>query len=282
MRLSRLGTLSRTYRHMGRYRQILAVLFKYGFGDVVERLHVAQYLEIGLQMISRKRRERIETLTRAERVRLALEELGPTFVKLGQVLSTRPDLVPLEYVEELSHLQDGVPPFSFEEARGIVEAELRAPLFERFERFEEAPIAAASIGQVHRARLRSGEDVIVKVQRPGIRPTIEVDVEILLHLAGLAEKHIDEVSIYRPVRIAEEFARTMEMELDYTVEAAHQERFGRQFAGHPGVHVPRVHREALTERVLTMEYIDGIKPRRWKNSNRPGWTGKLSRRAGRT
>jgi len=275
MRLSRLSTLSRTYRHMGRYRQILSVLFKYGFGGVVDRLDVAQYLEIGLQMVSRKRRARLESLSHAERVRMALEELGPTFVKLGQVLSTRPDLVPMDFVDELSKLQDSVPAFPFAEARDIVEEELGLSLPGIFARFEECPIAAASIGQVHRAKLKSGEDVIVKVQRPDIRSRIEVDVEILLHLAALAEKHIEEMSIYRPGRIAEELARTLEAEVDYTVEAANQERFKRQFAGNPHIHVPGVYREALTERVLTMEYVDGIKASEVEKLQRAGLDRKI-------
>jgi len=256
MKLSRLGRLSRTYRHVDRYRQILTVMLRYGFGDVIDRLHVGPYIEMGLRI---GRREGLEKLTRAERVRMALEELGPTFVKMGQILSTRPDLIPIEFIEELSKLQDSVPPFAFEQVKEIIEEELGCPLQERFGSLGDVPIAAASIGQVHRARLRSGEETAVKVQRPGIRPVIETDIEILAHFAGLVEKHIEEMTIYRPTRIIEEFARTIEREMDYTIEASNQERFARQFAGHDHVHVPKICREALTSRVLTMEYIDGIK-----------------------
>jgi ubiquinone biosynthesis protein len=257
--IRKIGVIGRTYRHLNRYRQILTVLFKYGFGDLVDVLKIEQYLEIGLQMISRKRREQVDRLTRSERVRMALEELGPTFIKLGQVLSTRPDLIPVEFVEELSKLQDHVPPFAYAEVAQIIESELGAAPGDIFQHFDETPLGAASIGQVHRARLKDGEEVVVKVQRPGIRKIIEVDLEIMLHLASLMERHLEEFQVNRPVRIVEEFARTLEKEIDYTIEASHIERFGRQFIDDATVYVPKVFRETTTERVLTMEYIDGVK-----------------------
>ena len=259
MFVPKIGIVSRTYRHANRYRQILTVLFKYGFGDLVDRLKVAQYLEVGMQMVSKKRRERVEKLTKSERVRMALEELGPTFVKMGQILSTRPDLIPVEFIQELSKLQDSVPPFPFSQVREIFESEIKSPIEKIFEKFDEVPLAAASIGQVHRARLKSGEEVIVKIQRPGVRTTIEVDLEILLHLATLMERHVEELEIHRPTGIVEEFSRTLEREIDYTVEASNAERFARQFVGNSSVYVPRIFREASTKRILTMEYIDGIK-----------------------
>ena len=257
--IQKIGVIGRTYRHLNRYRQILTVLFKYGFGDLVDVLKIERYLEIGFQMISRKRREHVEKLSRAERVRMALEELGPTFIKLGQILSTRPDLIPVEFIEEFSKLQDHVPPFSYTEVAEIVESELGMSPGDMFEHFEETSLAAASIGQVHRARLKDGEEVAVKVQRPGIRKIIEVDLEIMLHLASLMERHLEEFQVNRPARIVEEFARTIEKEIDYTIEASHIERFSRQFIDDETVYVPKVFRETTTERVLTMEYIDGVK-----------------------
>jgi ubiquinone biosynthesis protein len=214
--IRKIGVMRRGYRHLNRYRQILTILIKYGFGDLLDTLKIEQYLETGLQMISSKRRERVERFSRAERVRMAMEELGPTFVKL-------------------------------------------APLEEIFQTFEEMPLAAASIGQVHRARLKDGEDVVVKVQRPGIGKTVEVDLEIMLHLASLMERHLEEAKIHRPTRIVDEFARTIEKEIDYAVEASYIERFARQFQGDMSVYVPKVFHEASTERVLTTEFIDGIK-----------------------
>ncbi|MBE9546149.1 MAG: phosphotransferase [Proteobacteria bacterium] len=257
--IRKIGIIGRAYRHLNRYRHILTVLFKYGFGDLVDILKIEQYLEIGLQMISRKRREQVEKLSRAERVRMVMEELGPTFVKLGQILSTRPDLISVEFIQELSKLQDNVPPFPYTEARQIIESELGRPLEDIFQHFEDTPLAAASIGQVHRAQLKDGEEVVVKVQRPGIRKIIEVDLEIMLHLASLMERHLEELQVHRPVRIVQEFARTLEKEIDYTIEASHIERFARQSMDDPTVYVPKVFRNTTTERVLTMEYIDGIK-----------------------
>ena len=259
MHIRKIGMIGRTYRHIQRYRQILTVLFKYGFGDLVDTLKIEQYLEIGLQMISRKRREKMETLTRAERVRMAMEELGPTFIKMGQILSTRPDLLPVEFILELEKLQDHVPPFEYTQVEMIIETELGTPLGNIFKDFEEAPLASASIGQVHRARLADGEEVVVKIQRPDIRKTVEVDLEIMLHLATLMERHLAGWEIQRPTKIVEEFAQTLEKELDYTIEASHMERFAMQFLNDSNVYVPKVYREASTGRILTMEYIDGIK-----------------------
>jgi ubiquinone biosynthesis protein len=259
MRIRKIGAVSRTYRHLNRYRQILSVLLKYGFGDWLEHLNISQIFERGARMISRTRRERMEKLTRAERIRMAVEELGPTFIKLAQILSTRPDLIPPDFAQELGKLQDRVPPFPFGEVREIVESELKAPLEREFRRFDEVPLAAASIGQVHRAQLREGQEVVVKVQRPGIRKLIEIDLEILYYLATLMEKYVDEAGFQHPTRIVEEFARTLEKEIDYHSEASNAERFARQFSFRPFIYVPRVYRKASTSRLLTLEYIQGVK-----------------------
>jgi len=258
MAIRKIGIVSRTYQHVNRYRQILTVLIKYGFGDLVDRLKIGQYLEIGLQMIARRDRAHLEQHTRAERVRMILEELGPTFVKLGQIASTRPDLIPGEFISELEKLRDAVPPFPFDQVSEIVEDELRRPLSESFAQFSESSLAAASIGQVHRARLEDGEEVVVKVQRPDIRHTIEVDLEIMLHLATLLERHVQEAELHRPTKIVEEFARVMEQELDYGIERAHLERFANQFLDDDTVYVPKIYRDYSTGRVLTMEYISGV------------------------
>lgn len=257
--IRKIGVIGRTYRHLNRYRQILAVLFKYGFGDLVENLKIEQYIEIGLQMISRKRRERLEKHTRAERTRMAIEELGPTYIKMGQILSTRPDLVSLEFVNEFAKLQDKIAPVAFNEIRKTIEAELKQPIEILFKSINPTPIAAASIGQVHHAILHNGDDVAVKIQRPDIEKVVEVDLEIMLHLATLAERHIEELSFHHPVKIVEEFANSIERELDYRVEAASMERVAHQFLNDRTIYVPKVYREFSTRRVLTAEYIDGIK-----------------------
>jgi ubiquinone biosynthesis protein len=260
--IRKITAIGRTYRHLNRYHQILRALFKYGFADMVELLHIDQYLETGLQMINRKPREQLEKHTRPERLRMALEELGPTFIKLGQLLSTRPDFIPHRYLAELTKLQDNVPPFPFAEVEEIFFAETAKKPGELFSRFEEAPIAAASIGQVHQATLKSGQDVVVKIQRPDIEQIIAVDLEILAHLASLAEMYFEEVQGHRPSSIVEEFARTLESEIDYTVELSNIQRFASQFADNPAIHVPWVYRELSSQRILTMENIKGIKASR--------------------
>ncbi len=257
--IRKIGVFGRTYRHLNRYRQILSILFKYGFGDLIETLKIEQYFEIGLNLISRKRRERLEKLTRAERVRMVLEELGPTYIKLGQILSTRPDLIPVEFFREFANLQDKVPPCGFEVIQKTIESELGRPLEYLYVEFDAHPMASASIGQVYRARLHNGDVVAVKVQRPGIEKTVEIDLEIMLHLATLAERHIEELSFHRPVRIVEEFAKTIEKEMDYTIEAASMDRVARQFLTDDTLYVPKVYHEFSTRRVLTIEYIEGIK-----------------------
>ena len=257
--IRKLGAIGRTYRHLNRYHRILRVLFKYGFNDLVDRLHIDQYLESGLQMINRKPREQIARLSRPERLRLVFEELGPTFIKLGQLLSTRPDLIPAEYLDELARLQDEVPAFSLAEVHAIFREELGRSPDEVFHYFDAEPLAAASIGQVHRARLDSGAEVVVKVQRPDIDTVIAVDLEILAHIAGLMEQYLEEVQGHRPTAIVQEFARSLSREIDFAVELANIQRFARQFERNPAIHVPLVYPELSTQRVLVMEYVLGIK-----------------------
>jgi len=257
--IRKIGVVGRTYRHLARYRQILAVFFKYGFGDLIELLKIEQYIEIGLQLISKNRRSRLEKLSRAERVRMACEELGPTYIKLGQILSTRPDLVPVDFIKELSKLQDNVPASPFGEIIKIIESELGAPPEDIFDFFDKTPLASASIGQVYRATLKDGEEVAVKVQRPGIKKIIEVDLEIMLHLATLVERHIEEMSLHQPVKVVEEFARTLEKEIDYTIEATSMERIARNFLNDLTIYVPKVFRDTTTESILTTEFVEGIK-----------------------
>ena len=257
--IRKIGAIGRTYRHLNRYQRIVRILFKYGFEDAIEMLHIDQYLESGLQMINRKPKEQIDRLSREERLRMAFEELGPTFIKLGQVLSTRSDFIPPDYLRELAKLQDDVPSFSYEDVEQIFIEETGKKPDELFKEFNPEPIAAASIGQVHRGVLPDGTTVVVKVQRPDIEKTIAIDLEIIAHIASLMERYLEELQGHRPSSIVEEFARTISKEIDYAVEISNIERFSRQFKGNPVIYVPRVYRNLSCRRILTMESIDGVK-----------------------
>ena len=175
-----------THQELKRYGRIVSVLVRYGFGDLLHRLGGSH---IAWQRMFTKEAEALERISMPNRVRLAFEELGPTFIKLGQVLSSRPDLLSTEFVKELNKLQDNVPPFPFGDVKALIEAQFGRPLADIFASFEEAPLAAASLAQVHRARTKDGDAVAVKVQRPGIEDIIEIDIRILRDLAALCERH---------------------------------------------------------------------------------------------
>lgn len=244
-------------RHMSRYRDIAIALIRHGFGIVVEEIGFAQFLSLPRKMFFDAKEK--DGKTTGERIRLVLQELGPTFVKLGQIASTRPDLLPEEIIRELEKLQDQVPPFSFEEVRNIVQKELGADLNQIFRQFADVPLAAASIGQVHQAILHSGEKVAVKVQRPNIANVIETDLEILQDLAILAERRLEWAARYQIRDMVDEFSRSLRAELDYTIEARNAEKISNQFKNDPNIYIPKVFWEYSTKKVLTMEYVEGVK-----------------------
>ncbi|MHB1127714.1 MAG: ABC1 kinase family protein [Bacillota bacterium] len=245
------------YRHFNRYREIANTLARHGFGYLLDQLGLADYIPYRQRF--RKAAQPVERPSRGARLRLALEELGPTFVKLGQILSTRPDLVPKDILQELEKLQDSVPPFPFEVVKEQIEAEMGMPLERIFPGFDREPLAAASIGQVHRAQLADDREVVVKVQRPGIRSMIETDLEILFDLARLADKRTSWGQMYSFGDMVEEFARTISEEMDYTAEGRNAERFYQEFAGESSVYIPRVYWPQTTGKILTLEYVNGIK-----------------------
>ncbi len=252
--------LNRNIRTIRRYRNVLGILIKYGFGHIVEELNLNYYLELGRRIVTLGTAPKeIERLSQPERLRLAMVELGPTFIKLGQILSTRPDIIPKEYADEFGKLQDKVPSLPYEEIEAYIRVELGAPADELFSELSPIPLAAASIAQVHRGRLKSGDEVVIKVRRPGIKQVIETDVDILLGLAYLIENHIPQADIYDPVGVVKEFRRTINREMDFTREGHTIDRFANNFANSDTVHVPKVHWPLTGEGVLTMEYIDGIK-----------------------
>lgn len=250
--------INRNIRSIRRYLNIVRVLSKYGFDQALEMLGLADMVARSRRMFRRNVTD-ITRLSAAERLRLALEELGPTFVKLGQILSTRPDVIPQAFVREFEKLQDDVPSFSFEEVMTQLARELGGPADAFFAYIDPVPLAAASIAQVHRARLNSGEDVVIKVRRPGIVEVIEFDISALMALASLAERHLSGSEIYDPVGVVREFARTIRREMDFAREGHTIEKFRDNFVGTPWMYFPRVYWEQSAHGILTMEYVDGIK-----------------------
>ena len=245
-------------RVIGRLLQIQRVLVRHGLDEIILATHLFRPLRYAFYLSPATWFERSKGGTRGERIRLALEELGPIFVKFGQALSTRRDLLPPDVADELEKLQDRVPPFPGAEARAIVERAYGRPVTEVFEQFDEAPLAAASIAQVHAARLRSGEDVVVKVIRPGVRARIERDLEVMYVLAGLARDYVSEGHRLRPVEVVSEYEKTILDELDLMREAANAAQLGRNFAGSELLHVPAVYWDYCRPEAMVMERIRGV------------------------
>lgn len=245
--------------HMRRYSEIVGVLVKHGFVDVVDALHLRPYLSAGRRVLSALGHDGRPEQSRAVRLRLAFEELGPTFIKFGQALSTRADLLPAEVIAELALLQDTVPPLPAGTAENAIETALGCGVADLFLEFDTQPLAAASIAQVHRATLPTGEVVAVKVRRPGIETVIEADLAILADLARLMERYLPDSSLYSLGDLVAEFARTIRREQDLVREGRLIERVASQFAGDPTVRFPRVCWPLTTASVLTMEFLDGVK-----------------------
>jgi ubiquinone biosynthesis protein len=241
-----------------RYRQIARILTKHGFDYVLNQLGLAELIALPRRAIGRPPREVLKRST-PERLRLVLEELGPAFIKLGQILSTRGDLLAPEYVAELEKLQDHVPPVPVTEISRVVESELGQPLEALFAYFNPQPLAAASIAQVHRATMPDGTEVVVKVQRPGVKEQIDLDLQILQNIAGLADRHTPWGRIYSFSDMAAEFQNTIVEETDFRTEARHADTIRRNLENDPRVRIPRVQWSHTTQRVLTLEYVEGIK-----------------------
>jgi ubiquinone biosynthesis protein len=245
-------------RVIGRLLQIQRVLVRHGLDEIILATHLFRPLRFAFYMSPATWFERRKGGSRGERIRLALEELGPIFVKFGQALSTRRDLLPSDIADELEKLQDRVPPFPGSEARAIVESAYGRPVTEVFEQFDEAPLAAASIAQVHVAKLRSGEDVVVKVIRPGVRERIERDLEVMYVFARLARDYASEGHRLRPVEVVKEYEKTILDELDLMREAANAAQLRRNFAGNELLHVPAVYWDYCRPEAMVMERIRGV------------------------
>ncbi len=242
-------------RDLPRYRQILSTLVKYGYQDVVSALH----LEGLVRPFERAALgDSVPPQDRACRFRMVLEELGPTFVKLGQLLSTRPDLLPEAYIAELAILRTDVRPFPFEQVEAILAEDYGRPAWEVFAELDPVPVASASISQVHRAVLHNRQIVALKIRRPEIVKVVKADLDIVKNLAQLVERHIPTLATYRPVSLAREFERTLWRELDFSAERRTIQRCRHQFASDSTAHIPMVFEEFSTPRVIAMEFIGGV------------------------
>lgn len=243
------------YRHIGRYREIVKILSKHGLG------HVLEFIETNTRVGTRRRKQEINEppVGTAQRLRMVLEELGPTFIKLGQILSTRPDLLPPVYISQLELLQDRVPPVAFEEIQKTVEREMGLPIDEVFASLEDIPIASASIGQVHEAYLLTGEHVVVKVQRAGVDRIVETDLEIMYDMARLLQSRTELGRFYKVIDMVDEFSRSIKEELNYTIEARNAQRLFDNFRDDRTVRIPKVFWDYSTHHVLILEYVAGIK-----------------------
>jgi len=260
-RSDRRSLVSRAIGRVSRYSEILRILIRYGFSDLVRKADIDVYRR--LRGGSRGARRARRNWSRPERMRRALEELGPTFVKIGQILSHRPDLLPEEWIREFEKLRGEVPPIPEPELLAVVEQELGAPADEVFATFEVQPIASASIAQVHRARLRNddgspGARVAVKVQRPGIAPMVNADLAILRDFARLVARRVPALASFRPVEAVRELERALRSEMDFRNEADNLDTFRRNFADDPRINAPAPHRRYSGIRILTMDFIDGV------------------------
>ena len=238
-----------------RERQIAEVLIRYGLS------YLGNIVGLGHLMTAAHRRVGVapEARTPAVNLRLALEELGPTFIKLGQLMSTRADLLSTDYRAELAKLQDSAPAVPSEVVEEVVERELHAPADRAFATFETAPLACASVGQAHTATLDDGTEVVVKVRRPDVVEDVERDLEIVRNFAARAGRRSKTAARYDVVGLADEFVRSLRAQLDYLQEARNAERFAANFAGDPWVQIPRVFPDHTTSRVITLERIRGMK-----------------------
>lgn len=248
--------LIKEVRDIKRLNQILLVLFEEGFDFLLTKIKLGRFIPLTKRIKSKL--EKKEDSKPEIRLRKTLERLGPTFIKFGQVLSVRPDLVPASYSKELEKLQDRIPSFPFHEVKNIIEKEFGKSLSQLFLEFEKKPIASASISQVHKAVLKTGQKVAVKVQRPNVKHIMETDIEIMFYFANLLESKADKFKRLRPVKIVNEFKEWTEKELDFRLEARNAKRFYQNFKESKTVRIPKVYDELTSERILTLEFIDGI------------------------
>ena len=243
---------------LGRLYEIVRAFTLAGFGDVFKQMGLEAAAERTGKVLGWKYADEIAHLERPQRVRRIFEVLGPTFIKLGQILATRPDLFGPEWIAEFEKLQVQAPSLDFEELRPQIEEDLGAPLEQIFAEVDVRPLAAASVAQVHRAILKDGTKVVLKIQRPGIRAAIESDMRLLTHLASLAEKSVPELAAYRPQKVVQQFVKSLQNELNFMTEGHNAEQIAANFEGHHDILIPKIYWEWTKPRLNVQEFVDGI------------------------
>ncbi|KJR42948.1 unusual protein kinase [Candidatus Magnetoovum chiemensis] len=258
MKIADLLKIKKTYKNINRITQILNVFVKHGFGQFIEMFNLSKLIPFS-KRIKMPREGAVAGVTIAASLREAFSELGPSFIKLGQLLSSRPDLISDQYAQEFEKLQDEIPPFNFDIAKKIIEAEINKPIDEVFASIEEIPLAAASIAQVHAAKLIDGTKVVIKVQRPNIKGMVETDIGIMKIMATLMVKYLPETETFNPVGIVEEYAKTIKKELSFIEEARNLKRAAKNFKNLSKVKIPEIFPQYSSDKIIVMERFEGIR-----------------------
>ena len=272
--------MKKTVRHARRYIEIISTLKKHGFGELITKSGIEKALGFGKTGVVPEIDPSAYTQNTWVRIRRIFEDLGPAYIKFAQLLCFRGDLIPLELVEELEELNDNLPPFPTQEAKALIARELETPIDEVFASFVDEPIAAGSVAQVHKAVLHTGEIVAVKVQRPDVLQKVRTDLEIMKHVSEIACRKIPELQVYNLRLILDEFSKAIELELDFLHEAANMEHFAHCYGDMEELHVPACYRRYCSRRVLTMEFIDGIKISETEEIRAAGYDMKMLARRG--
>ena len=252
-------SFNQTFKNLGRIREIIGVLIKYGLEDIIVNSSLRNFVTESRRLTWLRKEKPVFELTRWERIRMVCEELGPTFVKLAQVMSNRPDMLPAPLITELEKLQDNVGPFAFSKVKEIIEADLGRPLEDVFEEFDEAALASASIGQVHKAILKNGQAVVVKVRRPEVVDLVHRDLTILLDAVQRSDRYLRKQGVINAIDFVKSFERSMNKELDYRTEARNLEKFRTLYKSFKNFYIPKPFREYSSDRVLVMEQVFGCK-----------------------
>ena len=258
---------------ISRYEKVIATLFKYGFEDIVAHPPFSRFLPKLPDWISTRDGKLITEYTRYERMRMVCEELGTTFIKFAQIASNRPDLLPEELIEELEKFQDHNKTVAWEEIEAVLKSQYALPLEELFTKIDRQPLASASIAQVHLAQLKNGQEVVLKIQRPGIEETIEADIKILKQLSEIFDRYFPQYQSFQPKELVKMFEKSIRKELKFTIEAGNLQRFAANFKNREDIYVPIFFPEFSTDKVLCMEYIQGLKCTDLAAVNAIGMTG---------